>query len=183
MVHVLDDWLPYIVIAVVTLVLIAATVFLSRMAWRRQLRRYIVGLLGRREAIGAALRSADAALRELASGSVSAMLAFAAPEAEERRTFSEIASRMRIEAQEIAALPLPKNLWPLADTLGKAADALGEQVGRVGDSEGEQALDALIALDLTPVHRLLAEANGYIESLSAVYDLSDPAVYGGGLYI
>lgn len=179
----LRDWLPYILIGVVALVLIGATVFLSRLAWRRQVRRYLVGLLGRREAIGAALKSSEGALRELAASTVQDLLAFAEPNGEERRTFAEIGGRMRIETQEMAQLPLPKKLWELADVLGSAAGGIAEQVGRVGDSEGDAALDALIAIDLSPVREALLQADGYIEALSAVYDLSDPAVYGGGLYI
>lgn len=175
--------MPYLIIAVVALGLIAATVFLARLAWRRQVRRYVVALVGRREAIGAALKSIEAALTQLARSSVRDLVAFAQPESEERRTFAEIGSRMRIETTELAELPLPKQLWPLADALGTAAREIAEQIGRVGDSEGELALDALIALDLTAAKSALLQADGCITEMSTVYDLSDPAVYGGGLYI
>lgn len=179
----LEAWLPYIVIVVVAAALIAATIVLSRLAWRRQVRRYIVGLVGRREAIDASLKTLEGAMQRLSEGSVADLVAFSEAESEDRRTFSEIAARMDIEKQEMAALPLPKKLWELADILGVAAAAVGEQSGRVGDAQGEAALDALVALDLAPARASLDEADGYIATLSTVYDLTDPSVYGGGLYI
>lgn len=179
----LREWLPYIVIGVVAAALIVLTLVLSRLAWRRQVRRYLVGLLGRREAIGAAMKTLDATVGQLARATVKDLVALAAPDSEERRTFAEIGSRMRIEAGELAALPLPKKLWPLADALGSAATALADQAGRVGDANGEAALDALIALDLAPARASLADADVAIADLSGMYDLSDPSVYGGGLYI
>lgn len=177
------DWVPYLIIGVVTVALIAVTVVLSRIAWRRQVRRYLVGLIGRREAVGAALNSIDASLRALALLKVEDIIAFSQSDSEERRAFAEIASRMRMQGAEIAELPLPKSLWRLADALGASATGLSEQAGGVGDSEGDVALDALIAMNLVAVRSALAEADGFIADLSAVYDLSDPSVYGGGLYI
>jgi hypothetical protein len=180
---VLQDWLPYVLIGVVAIALIAGTIVLARIAWRRQVRRYIVALVGRREAIEAALRTADGSLRTLAQGRVEDLLAFASTDSEERHTFSEIGARMCIQSQELKELPLPKRLWPLADALGIAATALCEQVGRVGDAVGEPALDALIDLELGEARGALAAADEFISSLSSMYDLDDPAVYGGGLYI
>ena len=179
----MQEWLPYVVIGVIAAVLIAATVIVARIAWRRQVRRYIVGLMGRREAIGTALKTVENAMRVLAQGSVADVLAFSREGSEERHAFVDIAARMGIASQEIDELPLPKQLWPLADALGAAARELVEQARRVGESDGESALDALIGLDISAVQRALSDADGYIATLSTVYDLSDPAVYGGGLYI
>lgn len=179
----MQDWLPYVVIGVVAAVLIAATVVFARIAWRRQVRRYIVGLMGRREAIGTALKNIEGTMRVLAQGVVADVLAFSAADSEERHAFADIAARMSIESQEIAELPLPKKLWPLAEALGAAARELADQARRVGEADGDAALDALIALDISGVQRSLGDADGYIATLSTVYDLSDPAVYGGGLYI
>lgn len=179
----LQEWLPYIVIAAVAAALIVATVVLARMAWRKQVRRYIVGLMGRREAIGAALKTIDGAIRQLSGGTVKDVLAFTEPESEERRTFAEIGERLQIQTQELEALPLPKSLWQLADTLGVAASTLAAQASEVGDRSGEAALDALMGLDTAPARTALDEADGLIAALSTTYDLTDPAVYGGGLYI
>lgn len=179
----LDGWAPYAIIAAVALVLAGATVLLARIAWRRQVRRYLVGLVGRREAIGAALKTAESGVRALAAGTVDELIAFSAEDSEERRTFAEIAERMRIETAELADLALPKRLWPLADSLQTAARSLGEQVGGVGDSAGDAVLDALGALDLEPARVALREADAHLASASTAYDLVDSAVYGGGLYI
>ena len=179
----LDGWTPYAIIAGIALVLAVATVILARLAWRRQVRRYLVGLVGRRESIGAALKTADGAVRILAAGTVDELLAFAAEGSEERRTFVEIAERMRIEAAELADIALPKKLWPLADSLQTAAQSLAEEAGGVGDSIGEAVLDALGALDLETARAALGEADGHIAAASTEYDLTDSAVYGGGLYI
>lgn len=179
----LDGWIPYAIIAGVALVLAAITVVIARLAWRRQVRRYLVGLVGRREAIGAALKTADQGMRSLAAGTVDELLAFAAEGSEERRMFAEIAERMRIEAAELADLALPKKLWPLADSVQRAAGSLAEEAGRVGDATGEAVLDALLVLDIEPTRAALAEADGQIVVASAAYGMTDSAVYGGGLYI
>jgi len=180
---VLDGWTPYAIIAGVALVLAAATVVLARVAWRRQVRRYLVGLVGRREGIGAALKTVESGIRVLAAGTVDELLAFSAEESEDRSTFAEIADRMRIETAELADLALPKKLWPLADSLQAAARSLSEQVGGVGDKAGEAVLDALGGLDLEPVRVALRDADGHIAAASTEYGLVDSAVYGGGLYI
>lgn len=179
----LQGWVPYAIIAVAAAILIAGTVVLARLAWRRQVRRYIVNLVGRREAISAALKMTQASISRLAGGSVAEVLAFSSSSSEERRALAEIASRMRIEQAELRDLALPKVLWPLADQLGEAASCLSQEVGRVGDAEGESVLDALAALDLKRAREALAAAETETETASLRYGLTDPAVYGGGLYI
>lgn len=178
-----DGWIPYAIIAVSAVALVALTVVLARLAWRRQVRRFLVGLLGRRAAMEAALKTVDGTIRTLAAGSVDELLAFSEEGSEERRALAEVASRMTIEAAELADLALPKKLWDLADALGAAASSLADQVGRVGDSSGEVVLDALLDLDLDAVRGSLMQADALIDAASAAYDLTDPAVYGGGLYI
>jgi hypothetical protein len=175
--------MPYVIIAGVALALISVTIVLSRLVWRRQVRSFIVGLMGRRAAIDAALKTAESVVAVLAQGSVKELLAFAAPESEDRRVMAEIARRMLMESGELADLALPKSLWPLADRLGDAASLLADEAGRVGDAQGEAVLDALAALDLGPARAALNEADGHVASVSTTYDLTDPAVYGGGLYI
>jgi hypothetical protein len=180
---VLGEYLPYIVIAVVAAILIAVTVVLARLAWRRQVRRYIVGLLGRREALVAALKMTEATVVDLAAGNDSQLVAFTLPDSEERRALAEVARRMRLETSELANLALPKKLWSLADSLGTAAASLGSETARVGEASGEAVLDALAALDLAGVRESLRVAQDAFDELSEEYGLKDSAVYGGGLYI
>lgn len=179
----LGEYLPYVIIALVAVAAIAATIVLARLAWRRQVRRYIVALVGRREAILAALKAFDGVITELGAGTVHDVLAFVGPGSEERRVIAEIASRMRVESGELADLPLPKKLWTLADLLGGAAESLAVAAGGVGEAEGDPVLDALGSLDLTPARDALAAAESEIGRLAEAYDLTDPSVYGGGLYI
>lgn len=179
----LEGWLPYAIIAAVALALAVVTVVLARLAWRRQARKYLLGLVVRREAIGAALKTIEGSLVGLARGGVDDLIAFTEAGSEERRVFSEVAQRMRIEAAELADLALPKRLWPLADSLQGVADALAAQTAGVGDTEAEAALDGLAALDLAPTKSMLAEADAHIAAAQLVYGPIDPAVYGGGLYI
>ncbi len=179
----LDGWIPYAIIAATAVVLVVVTIVLARIAWRRQVRRYLFALLGRREAIDAGLKTADTALRSLAGSSVADVLAFTDPTSEERRVIADVAARMKTEAAELGDLALPKSLWPLADSLGEAAASLAEQAGGVGDAEGEAVLDALLELDLEAARAALTTADGHIATASTAYGLTDSAVYGGGLYI
>lgn len=179
----LEGWVPYAIIAATAVVLAGLTVVLARVAWRRQVRRYLVGVMGRREAINSALKTAESVIRTLSQGSVEGLLAFAEAGSEERRAMAEIAERMRMEAAELADLALPKSLWPVANSLGAAAESLAVQAGGVGDAEGEAVLDALVALDLTSARAALADSDGHMAAAATEYDLTDPSVYGGGLYI
>ena len=131
----------------------------------------------------AGLKTIDGVVLMLSQGDVKGLLAFVEPHSEERRAIAEVAGRMRIEASELADVALPKTLWPLADHLGTAAQLLAEQLRGVGESEGEAVLDALAGLDLAPVRSALAEADRELASASSAYEVTDAAVYGGGLYI
>ena len=179
----LQGYVPYIIIGVVAALLIAATVVAARLAWRKQVRRYIVGLVGRAEDIRAGLKALDSVVGGLISGGVEGLLAFAGSDSDERHAVAEIASRMRIASNELAEQPLPKRLWPLADRLGEAAGTLAETASRVGEAEGEAVLDALAELDLRPVRDALAASEEHVAVLAKEYELTDSAVYGGGLYI
>lgn len=165
------------------LALIEVTVLVARYAWRKQIRRYIVGLMGRREAIAAGVKGIDTVVLRLSQGDIEGLLAFVEPDSEERNAIGELASRMRIEASELADLALPKVLWPLADSLGSAAGLLAAQLSGVGESEGEAVLDALAALDLGEARSALADADAQLASAATQYDVGESTVYGGGLYI
>ena len=106
----LQGYVPYIIIGVVAALLIAATVVAARLAWRTQVRRYIVGLVGRAEDIRAGLKALDSVVGGLISGGVEGLLAFAGSDSDERHAVAEIASRMRIASNELTEQPLPKRL-------------------------------------------------------------------------
>jgi len=179
--------MPYIIIGFVAALLIAGTVLVARVMWRKQVGRYIIALTGHREAVVSALKAAESVIAELAQGDAERIIAFAAAFAaagsDERQTLAEIAERMRIEAAELADIALPRKLWKLADLVGDAAESLAAQTGGVGDQEGEAVLDALLSLDLAAVRTSLIDSATEAERVSVQYKVTDPSVYGGGLYI
>ncbi len=175
--------MPYIIIGFVAALLIAGTVLVARVMWRKQVGRYIIALTGHREAVVSALKAAESVIAELAQGDAERIIAFAAAGSDERQTLAEIAERMRIEAAELADIALPRKLWKLADLVGDAAESLAAQTGGVGDQEGEAVLDALLSLDLAAVRTSLIDSATEAERVSVQYKVTDPSVYGGGLYI
>lgn len=179
----MGEWVPYAVIAFVAGALIAAVVVLARRAWRRQVRRFLVQLQARREALRAALDTLERLLRALSEADAATILAFSGPVSEERAAVAEIAARMHLEAQDLSDLALPKDLWPLADALGSAAEALVRAATPIGEGEGEAVLESLARLDLSSARTALGTVDLLLIAVSTEYELADPAVYGGGLYL
>jgi len=176
---VLEEYLPFVIIGVVTAGLIAATVVLSRLAWRRQLRRYLMDLAGRRDVIGTGLSSARAVAGTLVELDTDGLVAFAQNASDERTALAEIAARMRMEASELEALALPKRLWPPADALGQAATTLAAQAGAVGEATGVDAIDGLAGLDLEAVQAFISQADEEIRSASEACGLTESTMYSG----
>lgn len=179
----MQEYVPYIVICAVAAALIIVTVLLARAVWRRQVRHYIVTLTGHREAIASALKTTVAVLSGLLDDEDDALAAFVARGSDEREALAEIAERMKLEHAELKEIALPKRLWPLADRLCDTAGMLAEETARVGNAEGEEALDVLAGLDIARVRSALEDASAEIARLAELYDVTDPSVYGGGLYI
>jgi hypothetical protein len=176
--------LPYVILGVTLVAIIVGGVVVGRLLWRRQVRRYIVSLLGRREAIEAAMRTLEGVVQRLSAASDDEMIAFAIDsDSPERQATAETADQMRIQSDELRDVALPKALWVVADRLCDASKALTDQSAGVGEQTGTAVLDALGSVDLTSVKRLLSEATEELERVSAEYGLGDLSVYGGGLYI
>jgi hypothetical protein len=178
-----QEYVPYIVIGAVAAALITITVLLARAVWRRQVRHYIVTLTGHREAVASALKTTEAVLSALLDDERDALAAFVSRGSDEREALAAIAERMQLEHAELKDIALPKRLWPLADTLCGTAGMLAEETARVGDAEGEDALDALAGLDIARVRSALEDASAEIARLAERYNVTDPSIYGGGLYI
>jgi hypothetical protein len=177
-------WL-YIIVAVVAILLVAGIVVASVVLWRRQVRRSIIGLIGRREAVMAAYRALENVFTSLAAADTDELAAFATDATTvHRRALEELHVRMRIQSEELVELALPKRLWTAADLLGTAAGVLAVETGRVGEAAGpEGVLDALGEVDVAGISAALQPANEEIDAQLAARDIGDPAVYGGGLYI
>jgi hypothetical protein len=177
-------WL-YIIVASVAILLVAGIVAASVVLWRRQVRRSLIGLIGRRESVMAAYRALESVFTSLAAAEVDELEAFATDAtSSHRRALEELHARMRIQSEELADLALPKRLWKAADLLGTAAGVLAVETGRVGEAASPGAvLEALGLVDVSGIGEALHPANEEIDAQLAARDIGDPAVYGGGLYI
>jgi hypothetical protein len=182
---VLNPWVLYSIIGVVGLALIAGAVIGARVLWKRQVKRSLISLTGRREALGAAWKGLQAVFVALAAATPEEMAAFATePDYEQRRSLEELHGRMVILADDVKQMALPKTLWRAADLLGVAADTLAKETGRVGEAESpEGVLDALGDIDVTAIKAAMLPADVEIDRLLQDLQIADPSVYGGGLYI
>ncbi len=175
----------YAIVAVVAVALIVGVVLGSMMLWRSQVRRSLIGLTGRREAIRAAYRALESVFSSLAGADADELTTFAMDAGSvHRKALEELHARMRIMCEEIADLPLPKALWPAADLLGVAAGSLAVETGRVGEAtSADKVLEALGKIDVIGIANTLGPADVEIDRLLGEYQVEDPAVYGGGMYI
>jgi HD-like signal output (HDOD) protein len=172
------------IIVVVAVLVVAGLVVAGLFLWRRSIRRYIAVLIGKRAGVGAALKTVEQLVAALAEASDGEMIAFAVDaSAEERKTLEEVAEQMAIVADELATMPLPKQLWDAANALADAATALTRQTGALSGKEGIEALDALSDVDLVKVRSHFDDGVAYLAEQAEHYDVDATAVYGGGLYI
>ena len=175
----------YVIIAVAGVALVAAIVIAAMLLWQRQVRLALIGLTGRREAVMAAYRALESVFSALADSDVETLTVFATdPGSEHRKSLEELHTRMKIQADELADLPLPKAQWKAADLLGVAAGRLASEVGQVGEAaDPEAVLEAVSAVDIAAITEALNPANEEIDRLLVDMGIEDAAVYGGGLYI
>lgn len=175
----------YIIIGVAAALLIAGIVGASVVLWRRQVRRALIGLTGRREAVVAAYHALQGVFSSLAEGDADEITAFAIDSTSvHRKALEELHHRMRIQSEELTEIALPKRLWNAADLLGTAAGKLAVETGRVGEAgPPEKVLEVLGKIDVAGISAALRPANEAIDELLEELKIADPAVYGGGLYI
>ena len=168
------------------MLLLAAAVIGSVLAWRTLERRLLLTLVRRREEVDAVRQALEDAVMRLAQGSDEVLNHFAEdPDAIERRALHEVTSRARILADELDSMPLPKKLIPAAEALGDVAYALEQEAGRVHDEQsGDAAFEALGSIDLTAIAGKYAAATLEVRNACTQCGLEeDAAVYGGGLYL
>jgi hypothetical protein len=175
----------YLIIGAASLLVIAGIVVGSIVLWRRQVRRSLIALTGRREAVTAAYRGLEGVFSALAEGDTDEVTAFAIDSTSvQRKALEELHFRMRIQSEELSEIALPKRLWNAADLLGTAAGKLAVETGRVGEAgPPEKVLEVLGKIDVAGVSTALRAANEAIDGLLEDLDIGDPSVYGGGLYI
>lgn len=180
----MDRTLITVLGTLLTVAIIAGGGFGAVLLWRRTVKRYLITLIGRREGVQAGLESFSAIVKRLADASDGDLIAFVLDGAhEDRKTLREVASRMRVDALELATMPLPKELVPVADDLSDAAELIMEQAEAIAESDGPETLNALAAVDIAAIRGFLDAADVLLHELKAKYRLEDDVVYGGGLYI
>ncbi len=180
----LSETLIYIIAGVASIAAAVVIAVLTRLTWRRKVRRYIVTLVGGRETVRSAFQAVGRVSAELARASDGELIAFATDvDSEDRRMLADIADRMSISSDELQTMALPKRLWPAANALADAAALLGAQASAVSGGQGVEVLDALGEMDLVGVVSLLEAADATLGDLRERYGASEDAVYGGGLYI
>lgn len=175
----------WIVAGVVAGAAIAAIVGVAFATWNRAMRRYIMVLVAKREEARSIRRAFEEIVRGLRLGSHQRQAAFADdPNAVERHSLADLASRARVLAEELNTMALPARLIPAAEALADAADILAEEVSRAGGgSIGDESLEAISSPDLDRVGRAFAYADSMLAPLAEKYGANEQDVYGRGLYI
>lgn len=181
------DNLSLIIIIVAFAVVVVGVVaaLLGRLLYVRQVKRSLVSLLGKREGILAAARGLELVLEHLLAADDATLGEFASdPASEDRHALEDIAQRMRIAADDLHSVALPKRLWTPAERMERAARIIAAQAGGVGEAATpELALAGLATIRMDEISAAIDEANTSLEPLMQAFDVRDPAVYGGGLYI
>lgn len=165
--------------------LLVALSFATWLAWRRIVRYQLMKVVSRREGVLASRRTLEAVARHLADEDDERLTYFAThPESEDRRALAETAERMKIVAEELDTVALPKALWSAAGGLADAAFVVAEEAGRVGENAGpEEVLDGIEQMDLDRVEQVFSAADARVRDACERFDFDEAAVYGGGLYI
>ena len=160
-------------------------VVIGVLAYRQLQRSYLLRLVSRQEAVGAAGRSLEGALERLAEADEEALEEFAGdPESVERRVLAETSERAFALADELDTMPMPRKLVPAASALADAAYVVGEEAGRVGDDTvGDDTLAELESVELEHVSKAFEEARPVLGQACEECRLEDQSVYGGGLYL
>lgn len=181
----MNQWVLYGVLAAIGVLVVAAAVVGSIWLWRRQVRRSLIGLTGRRESVRAAYRALESVFASLAEEPAEELMAFAeTPDNVRRKALDELRDRMSIEVDELETVALPKGAWHAADLLCAAAARLRDEVAKITFASGADAvLDAVAAIDVAAIRSSIAEAGVEIDRVLHENRVEDPAVYGGGLYI
>lgn len=178
-------YLLYVLFGVGAFATSVALAWLARRLYVGQVRRSLLAVLVRREAVRAAERGLRDVVASLAEAGDAQLVLFATGgSSEERRALEELASRMRIVADELGSMPLPKPLWQAATLVQDAAEAVLAEAAKVG-AHGDlgTVIEGLSQIDLTQIEHSKRAADEEIERLPVGFRVDDPAVYGGGLYI
>lgn len=178
-------WAGIAAVVVGVLVVGAAGVAAAVFGWRAYVRRVLLRLVSRMEAIEAAGQALTETVSRLAVADDEVLAEFAQDsESSERRALHEVSTRAHLIAYELDRMPLPRALVPMTEALADAAVVIDREASRVQDPhEGASALEALTSVDLSAVGAYMTSAREELNHACATHGLSDTVVYGGGLYL
>lgn len=176
------------IVVALTVVGIAAALlsaWLGRQLWLKRVRRQLVMLFSSREALTSAARSLNELIERLAEAGDDVWVLFVEDsESDERRAVGEIAHRMDMLAVELEAMPLPRVLHELADALQRIAGEIRDMTVAIDRAASpDEVLNALEGVDLPWIAQRMTETDRMLGELQGTFKVTDPAVYGGGLYI
>jgi hypothetical protein len=179
-----QGWIIAIVVCgVVALAFVGA--WLGRRLWLRRVRRLLIVLFSRTEAVASAVRSLRELMSRMADANDAVWVGFVEDGgSEERRALAEIAHRTDVVAVELANTPLPKVLHELADDIEALSRDIRDVTMAVDRARDVHAvLDTMGAIPLSEIAGRLRDVERKLNRLEEEFDVTDPAVYGGGLYI
>jgi len=186
---VIDTPEPYLWIGIAAALAISAlgvaSYFFYRILAKRWIRRSTMHLIGYRERITASRKTMEAVLEHLASTNESGLLLFATHSTDEnRRTLTEISSRMLITRDELDIRRLHPITHKAAEELADAAHLIAiYTLPYEGNMSPAETLDALSCIDLRAIAEQYLIADTLLVELCIAYDVDESVVYGGGLYI
>ncbi|MBI5232449.1 MAG: hypothetical protein HY876_09835 [Coriobacteriales bacterium] len=148
-------------------------------------RRFLVNLVGKREAVTAVAQSLEGVVARLAESDDQTIETFADdPESVERHVLTETAQHARELSEELDTQPMPRRLVPVAEALADAAYVVYDEAGKVQvGMRDEEALDALTSIDLGRIRQVFAAARSELHAACEICRFEDESIYGGGLYL
>jgi hypothetical protein len=175
-----------LIIAGIALLVLAAfaAAYAYRVLRENRMRNAIVTLISKKESIVASSLAVGRLAKALAASSDADLHRFATdPVCEERHAFADISMRMRITADEIEFLDAPKGLDSIRSQMETAARYVAYEASLASGAGGEDALEGAASMDLTTMADLVAQMSDRLHRIAESFDVDDPSVYGGGLYI
>jgi hypothetical protein len=174
-----------IVAGIALLVLAAfAAAYAYRVFTENRMRRDIVTLISKRESIVASAGAVRRLAERLAACSDADLHRFASdPVCEERHAFADVAMRMRITADEIGLMDADKSLDSMRSQMETAARYVAYEASLASGAGGEDALAGAASMDLMTMADLIDQMSDRLHRIAESFEVDDPSVYGGGLYI
>ncbi len=172
------------VIVVAVIVVAFGGALLYRVLAERRLKRSVVWLIQRKEAIQAGSDSMRRLVTRMAEESDAQLARFAEdPECEDRRAFGDVALHMRIVDEELDHADVPAELFQVAVDMQLAARTIWASAEKAEARGGADALAGVASIDLRGITDHVGKMSAELHEFAARHHVDDHSVYGGGLYI